>query len=95
MTISTQLDHRKPCCEEVRQSIAQPATTARSKSKLMAHVIDAMAFAIKELGSVPSGHLYAAMTGALSMAHYSQAIDLMVAHGLVSRDSSHLLTWIG
>ncbi len=55
----------------------------------------AMAEAIRTLGSVPSGHLYAQVMNTLSLASYDNVIRALVNARLVRKDSSHLLTWIG
>jgi hypothetical protein len=55
----------------------------------------ALAEAIRNLGSVPSGHLYAQVMNTLSQASYDNVIRALVNAGLVRKDPSHLLTWIG
>ena len=47
---------------------------------------------IRELGSVPSGHLYARVMDTLSLSQYQQVIGLLKREGLVL-ESGHLLTW--
>lgn len=51
--------------------------------------------AIRELGSVPAGHLYAQLCGKLTLSQFDGLIGMLVRGGLVRRDASHLLTWIG
>lgn len=53
----------------------------------------AVADAIKELKSVPSGHLYATLCGSLSLDQYNQVIGALKRAGLV-REENHLLEWI-
>jgi hypothetical protein len=53
----------------------------------------AIADAIRELGEVPSGHLYARI-GHLSIEDYNSIIDILKRGGLV-KEQHHLLTWIG
>jgi hypothetical protein len=55
----------------------------------------AFAAAIRELGSVPSGHLYARVQDRVSLASYEAIIDTLIRAKVVRRDGSHLLTWIG
>jgi hypothetical protein len=50
--------------------------------------------AIKELGTVPAGTLYAAVMGSLSLDDFNWALDKMIKLKLVRR-SNHELTWIG
>ena len=58
-------------------------------------VAHAVAETIRELGQVPSGHLYARLMGVMELHQYEQVIDLLVDARLVERDRSHLLRWIG
>lgn len=62
--------------------------------KLVNEVVDLVAEAIKELGEVPSGHLYAALSGNLTLNVYQGIIARLVKRGDV-KISNHLLTWIG
>lgn len=55
----------------------------------------AVAETIRELGQVPSGHLYARLMGVMELHQYEQVIDLLVDARLVERTPSHLLRWIG
>jgi hypothetical protein len=56
-------------------------------------MIDAVAEAIKGLGSVPSGHLYAMLTGMMTLEMYLAIIAKLQRLGMIS-NSGHLLTWI-
>lgn len=58
------------------------------------NVIRAVADAIKELKEVPSGHLYAQLTGKMDLATYNRIIATLVGAGLV-KEENHLLTWVG
>ena len=51
--------------------------------------------AIRELGSIPSGHLYARLMGHLSLEEYNEIISTLARTGLVRREGSHLLVWAG
>jgi hypothetical protein len=53
-----------------------------------------VADAIKELGSVPSGHLYAGLMGHMDLRTYNAVIKFLTEEGLVTQ-SNHLLTWVG
>jgi hypothetical protein len=57
-------------------------------------VILAVAECIRDLGEVPSGHLYAQLCGLMTLEQYSQIIEIIVSTGRV-RESNHLLTWVG
>jgi hypothetical protein len=58
-------------------------------------LVRGIADAIKELGSVPSGHLYARLMGVMSLSEYQQIIGMLVSSGLVKQEASHLLVWVG
>ena len=57
-------------------------------------IVAAIAEAIRDLGSVPSGHLYARVMGILSLDQYNQVIGILKKQGLVT-ESHYELTWIG
>ena len=67
-------------------------TTAQQVNSAL-HVVRAVADAIRELGSAPSGHLYAQLCGKLSLDDYTAIIRILVKNGLVT-ESNHLLTWV-
>ena len=56
-------------------------------------IVSAIAEAIRDLGSVPSGHLYARVMGILSLDQYNQVIGILKKQGLV-KESYHELTWV-
>jgi hypothetical protein len=58
-------------------------------------VAKAVAEAIRELGSVPAGHLYAVLMARMSLETFEKIVGALVGAGLVRRDGSHLLTWTG
>lgn len=67
-----------------------------TKQQVTAYVrtVVAVAEAIRELGSVPSGHLYAQlMTTGMSLENYQKIIDALKGASLV-KESNHLLTWV-
>jgi len=53
----------------------------------------AVAQAIRELGTVPSGHLYARLMGVLSLDQYNKIIDILKKQGLVV-EAHHELKWV-
>lgn len=55
----------------------------------------ALAECIRDLGSVPSGHLYACVMGYMSLETYEALIGILVDAGKVRRHPSHLLEWVG
>lgn len=58
------------------------------------NVLRAIADTIRELGSVPSGHLYAQLCGKMTLDTYNSIIRTLCGTGLV-KESGHLLTWVG
>ena len=58
-------------------------------------VVMAVADCLRELRTVPSGHLYARLMGHLSIDDYQSVIATLVRAGLVREHPSHLLEWIG
>ncbi len=67
-----------------------------TKEQIAAYIQAAKALgaAIKELGSVPSGHLYARVMDKMDLDCYNQLIDILKDAGVV-RESGHVLTWVG
>lgn len=53
-----------------------------------------LADAIRDLGEVPSGHLYARVSDFLSLDNYNAAISFLKQAKLIS-ESNNLLTWKG
>ena len=70
--------------------------TMRATAELNAAfgALKALADAIRELGEVPSGHLYANLQGHITIGQFEQAIGILKNAGLIRESNSHLLTWI-
>jgi hypothetical protein len=49
---------------------------------------------IREVKEAPSGVLYSALMGHMSLDQYEQTIRLLVSRNLIKK-AGHLLTWIG
>lgn len=75
-------------------TVTRPTSVTKQQlvSALMA--CTAMAEAIRELGSVPSGHLYANVCGAMDLPTYEGIIETLKRAGLLV-EQNHLLTWVG
>jgi hypothetical protein len=69
--------------------------TAHTDVKAALGILTAVADAIRELGEVPSGHLYANLMSKLTLEQYEQIIGVLKSTGLVSESNAHLLTWLG
>jgi hypothetical protein len=85
-----------PTCEEdmsdqPERSEAQGPSTAQAKAAM--EIVIAVAQAIKELGSVPNGVLYAHLMGRLSLDSYTKIIDLLKSKGIV-KEENNLLTYV-
>lgn len=65
-----------------------------AQRKQAVQIIGAIAEVIREVGEVPSGHLYARLMGKLDLAQYNVCIDVLKKAGLV-KEERNLLTWIG
>ena len=67
-----------------------------SKEQVRAAVsaVAALAEAVRGLGEVPSGVLYANVMGSLSLDQYQQAIGILKRAGLVE-ETGHVLRWVG
>ena len=71
------------------------ATTDNKQIAAVAGIAAAIADTIRELGSVPSGHLYARLMGHMSLETYEDIIGVLVRKGMVRQEPSHLLVWTG
>jgi len=70
-------------------------TTENKQITAIFTVAIAAAEVIRELGEIPSGHLYARMMDKLSCHQYQQIIDMLKKAGVVEETPAHLLRWIG
>ena len=59
-----------------------------------AAILLAIGDVIKELGEVPSGHLYARLMGHMSLDSYNKCIAALKDAGLVT-ESNYVLRWVG
>lgn len=67
----------------------------RDQAQAAAGALLALAECIRNLGSVPSGDLYARVMGYMSLETYEALIGILVDAGKVRRHPSHLLEWTG
>lgn len=68
---------------------------AKAQAKGALKAVTAVADAIRDLGEVPSGVLYAHLAGKLSLEAYEKLIGVLKGAGLVRETPSHLLVWTG
>ena len=57
--------------------------------------IQAIAGAIRELGEVPSGTLYANIMGRLTLEEYAKIIGILKNAGIAEETPASLLRWLG
>ena len=95
----------KRCCTDVRCELPADhkgqCSEARTNANLTAveltaafDFLKAILETIRELGEVPSGHLYARLADKITVAQYGQVIEILKRAGLVRESGAHLLTWI-
>ena len=64
------------------------------KMKLV-EVMGIVASVIKELGSIPSGHLYAQLMDKMSLDSYEKMTGALERMGIIRIDGNHLITYTG
>ncbi len=57
-------------------------------------LVSAVADAIRELGTVPSGQLYARLTDVMDIRCFEQVVALLVKAGLIERLPNNILRWV-
>lgn len=71
------------------------AVTAEQVSAAIG-LVAAVGEMIAELGEVPSGHLYTALsTRNITVGEYNRILDVLINARLVKRTNGHLLIWVG
>lgn len=58
-------------------------------------ITQALGHTIRELGSIPSGQLYAQVMGRLTLPEYNAAIGVLVHADVITRGADNVLTWKG
>jgi hypothetical protein len=71
------------------------STITKAQIKGAIEIMKAVANAIKELGSIPSGHLYVHLNNSLTLDEYNRIIGLLKGAELITVGDDHLITWIG
>ena len=67
--------------------------TKQEQVKAFVQIVKVVADTIKELGEVPSGHLYAQVMGLMSLDSYQNIINTLVRSGIVT-EKGNLLKWV-
>jgi len=58
-------------------------------------ILRAVAEMIQAVGQIPSGELYALLMGKFDIETYEKMISTLIGAGLIRRERSHMLEWIG
>jgi len=71
-------------------------TQEQAAEQMKAYVLScaAIAEAVRDLGEVPSGHLYAQVMGHMDLQTYERIVTTLVNAKLVT-STNHLLKWVG
>ena len=55
----------------------------------------AVAETIREVGECPSGTIYAAIVGRVSLEGYNKILGILTRAGLIVVGQSHMIRWVG
>jgi len=67
----------------------------KEEVKAALEILTVVAGLIRELGTVPAGHLYAQLADKMDLAGFEKMIGILVDQGFVKRYQSGLLQWMG
>ena len=70
-------------------------TITKEQTSAYVRALAALAEAIRDLGEIPEGELYARLMGYLDLNGFTRLIDRLIGAKLVERTPAHLLRWIG
>lgn len=71
-----------------------PAIGRKEQVRAAIGTVMAVGDAIRDLGEVPSGELYANVMSKITFTQYSQIIEILVGAKLIT-NHGHLLKWVG
>lgn len=66
----------------------------RDEIRMATEIVFLIRDAIRDVGSIPSGHLYAQLMPYMSLGLYMQIIKLLKDSGVI-REENHLLIYVG
>jgi hypothetical protein len=75
--------------------IDQHTTPTRSQARAALSVLLTLTEAIRQLGSIPSGTLYAHVAGHMDLQTYNSLLARIKGSGLVEESQDGMLTWVG
>lgn len=58
-------------------------------------LLEALTRVLSEVGEVPSGTVYSALIGKVTLADYQAVLSLMERIGVIKVDSNHMIRWTG
>ena len=71
-------------------------TATANQAVAAMRVVQAVADAVREAGEIPAGTLYAAlMQSGCTLERFEWIIGILTEAGVVRREASHLLRWVG
>ena len=74
---------------------AQTMELHKSQVQAAVEILRAVAEMIQSVGQIPSGELYALLMGKMDIETYERMISTLIGAGLIRRERSHMLVWIG
>ena len=88
------IDETAQTFEEFQTNLrSDPMPVTKEEVRAALETVRAVGDAIRELGEVPSGHLYAQLSSVMSLDEYNTLIDCLKRADVV-RESNHLLQWV-
>lgn len=77
------------------EQIDQSTQPTRAQHRAALSVILTLTEAIRQLGEIPSGHLYAQVCSHMDLQTYTSLIERIKGAGLVEESQGGMLTWVG
>lgn len=84
----------EPRCQPEETGLMTTAQLNQKEVDAVKQIIGVIRDTIKDLGRVPSGHLYATLQGQMSLTSYQYIISILQASGCVEV-KNHEIIWIG
>lgn len=72
-----------------------PNAVTPEQTKVGLAIVVAVAETIRESKRVPSGVVYAALVGRVSLEGYNTILSILKGAGLIQETNSHELVWVG
>ena len=78
----------------LRSEVTEMTTTTQELQAAMT-ILHAVAETVREAGEIPSGTMYAALTGRVTLEGYEQILRILTGAGLIAVDARHMIRWVG